>query len=80
MITAEQIRAGLAMLRWSRGKLHEECSVPERTIQRIAEVSGVPKTNAQNLDAIQRALEAAGIDFLDATENHGAGIRFKEPG
>jgi hypothetical protein len=38
---------------------------------------GVPKSTATNLDLIQRALEKAGIEFIE--ENGGGlGVRFKD--
>lgn len=57
MITSEQIRAAMGVLRWSRRELSEITGVHEGTIKRIAENTGVPNTNAQFLVAIQKACE-----------------------
>ena len=46
------------------------------TIQRMESASGVPTGLSKNLEAIERALEKAGVEFID--ENGGGpGVRFK---
>ena len=80
MISSPQIRAALALLGWSRVEFQEATEVPYKTIQKAAEGSGPPRSHASTVVKIQSALEEAGIEFLDATEDHGAGVRFKEPG
>jgi predicted transcriptional regulator len=77
MITAEQIRGARAMLRWTASELADASGVSLPTIQRMEVRRGVPKSTATNLDLIQRALEKAGIEFID--ENGGGpGVRFKD--
>lgn len=65
------------MLKWSRRVLHEKCGVPERTIQRMAEAEGVPNTNAQNVEIVQKCLEAEGVQFISANGG-GVGVRLKD--
>ncbi|WP_086931632.1 hypothetical protein [Agarilytica rhodophyticola] len=56
-ITSEQIRAALGVLKWSRRILSEKSGVNEKTIQRMAEGSGVPNTGAKYIEAVQNAFE-----------------------
>lgn len=65
MITGLQIRMAMAALRWSLDDLAEKSGVSWKTAQRAARPDGIPSTSAQNLDAIERALAGAGIDFSD---------------
>ena len=69
-----QIRAARAVLGWSAEDLARESSVSLRTIRR-AELSDVhTNMTAANEQAIRRALEAAGVEFID--ENGGGpGVR-----
>ena len=76
MITADQIRAARALLRWSAQKLADESGISWRTIQRLESVAGVPSANSLTLLRIQETLEAAGIEFIE--ENGGGpGLRLK---
>ncbi len=78
MITAAQIRAARALLRWSGRKLSEMSGVSPPTIQRMETADGVPASLSKNLEAIERALEKAGVQFID--ENGGGpGVRLKSP-
>jgi transcriptional regulator with XRE-family HTH domain len=80
VITAAQIRAARAMLRWSANKLAEASGVSLPTIQRMETGEGVPKSITRNVDAVQRALERAGILFIDEEDDgQGPGIRRKKP-
>lgn len=79
MVTAEQIRAGRALLRWSAKKLAEESGVSLPTIQRMEAAEGTPGGLAKNLDAIKQALEAAGVHFVDPN-GLGPGVRLRGKG
>jgi transcriptional regulator with XRE-family HTH domain len=79
MITSDQIRAARGLIRWSARQLAEKAGLSLPTIQRIEAADGIPPTSAKPLDAIQRALEAAGIAFVP--ENGGGpGVRFRKSG
>jgi hypothetical protein len=76
-LTSDQLRAGRALVRWSAEDLSRSSSVSLRTIRR-AELAEkvVTMTNANNL-AIRRALEDAGVEFID--ENGGGpGVRLRK--
>jgi hypothetical protein len=72
------MRAARALLRWSALDLALASKVGVATIRRVEVVDGeIPATPA-NEAALRRALEAAGVEFID--ENGGGpGVRLKKP-
>ena len=78
MITGAQMRAARGLLRWSASALAKKADVSLPTIQRMEKVDGVPSAYATNLDAVQKALELAGVEFIPENGS-GAGVRFREP-
>ena len=73
-LTSDQIRAARALLRWSAEDLSHRSSVSLRTIRRAELAEGHTTMTAANDLAVRRALEAAGVDFID--ENGGGpGVR-----
>ena len=73
-ITSEQIRAGRALVRWTIFHLSERSAVGSATIKRIESMAGVPNGRLSTLQAIQTALEAAGVEFV-GTPSDGPGVR-----
>ena len=69
-ITAAQCRAARAMLDWSRDDLAAAARVAKRTV--VDFERGARSPIHSTLDVLRRALEAAGIEFLD-----GDGVRLK---
>jgi transcriptional regulator with XRE-family HTH domain len=61
MISPEQIRAARAMLKWPAKELAEKAVLSVPTVQRIESGADAMGTTIQ---AIEKALEAAGIEFL----------------
>ena len=79
MITAEQIRGGRALLRWSARQLADDSGVSWATVQRMEAADGVPPGRSMSLEQVQRTLERAGIVFIDAEEGVGGpGVRLRE--
>ncbi len=76
MITSAQIRAARALLRWSSNDLANASGVGGATIRRLEVQDGVPGVQVKTLQAIQAALEAAGIEFLGSPEDC-PGVRIK---
>ena len=76
MITSGQIKAARALLGLTAAKLAELSKVGFTTIIRLESFDGVPAGNVKTLDAVQSALEKAGIEFIGTPES-GAGVRWK---
>ena len=79
MITAQQIRAGRALVRWSAQELADGTELGLSTVQRMESGDGIPSASAPNLAKVQAALEGAGVVFLDATGEHGPGVAVRLP-
>jgi transcriptional regulator with XRE-family HTH domain len=69
MIGGAQIRAARALLNWSAGALAEAVGVTRQTIQRLEQHDAVPPSRSQTLDEIQRAFEAAGVEFIGSPDD-----------
>ncbi len=76
MITSAQIRAARAMLDWSREQLSAKSGVGISALMRLESAEGVPSGNIKTFEAVQKAFEKAGIEFLGSPEE-GAGVRWK---
>lgn len=76
MITTEQIRAGRALLRLTVADLSVQAGVGVATIKRLEAVDGIPPAHARTLDALQKALEAAGVEFIGSPDN-APGVRLR---
>jgi hypothetical protein len=75
-LTSIQIRAARAVLRWSAEKLSEQSSISLRTIRRAELAEHQTALTAANDLAVRRALEAAGVEFIDENGG-GAGVRLR---
>ncbi len=76
MLTSHHIRAARGLLRWSARDLAERAGVHLATIQRMEGCEGMIRSTVRSLSQVQRALEAAGVEFLD--DNGGTGVRLKK--
>jgi transcriptional regulator with XRE-family HTH domain len=76
MIEAAQIRAARALLDLSQANLSDMASVSATTIKRLEGATEI-RGAAETLWKIQKALEAAGIEFIPAEEGKGPGVRLK---
>ena len=79
MLTAAQIRAARALLGWSQPALAKASGVSLPTIVRMEGAVGPGRSSAANVDAVRRALETAGVVFLEADDAGaaGPGVRLK---
>ena len=64
------------MLGWSRNRLANEAKIAAGTL--IDFERGARQPYERTLADVQRALEAAGIIFIDADEHGGPGVRLAE--
>lgn len=79
MITAQQIRAARALLKWRAKDLAGHTGLTLRTIQRFESEFGVPDSRTKNLMIVRLVLERAGVDFIDQTEESGPGVKLSDP-
>ena len=79
MLTASQIRAARALVDWSGPELAHAAGLSLPTIRRMESAMGPGRSSAENVEAVQRALEEAGVVFLDAgtVTTGGPGVRLK---
>ncbi|HRE43658.1 MAG TPA: helix-turn-helix domain-containing protein [Terricaulis sp.] len=80
MLTAAQIRAARALLDWSQRQLAEKAKLSVPTIKRMEGALGPERSTEANVEAVRRALETAGVIFLEAksVKDGGAGVRLKK--
>lgn len=64
------------MLKMTADSLARSAGVGLATVRRFELMAGVPSGNARSLEAIQRALEEAGIEFI-GTPDDKPGVRMK---
>lgn len=76
-MTGGQLRAARALLDWSAERLAEVSKIGITTIRRAEGEAGIVRMTAANTDTIRRALEAAGIEFIDPNGG-GPGVRLRE--
>lgn len=77
MITPAQIRAARALIGWKQTDLATAAGVSEMSIKNIER--GITDPRVSTLMAMQRALESAGVVFLDegANRDGGPGVRLR---
>ena len=76
-LTSAQLRAGRALIRWSAEDLARGSAVGLTTIRRAELADSETSMTAANDLAVRRALEAAGVEFID--ENGGGpGVRLRK--
>lgn len=76
MISPEQCRAARALVGMSQDQLASEAKVGNSTVRNFEAGRSIPVTN--NIDAIERALEARGVRFIPENGG-GAGVRMAKP-
>ncbi|MEQ8866508.1 MAG: helix-turn-helix transcriptional regulator [Thalassobaculum sp.] len=76
MFTAPQSRAGRGLIGWSQAELAKAAGVGLSTVRNFEAGRSTPVR--QNLDAIVRALESAGVEFI-SQNGGGPGVRLKQP-
>jgi transcriptional regulator with XRE-family HTH domain len=77
VMTIEQLRAARGLLGWSQSELAARAGLSLPTVKRLEAGFG-PHVSNEARAKLQRAIEAAGIEFID--ENGGGlGLRFRKP-
>ncbi len=75
MMTPAQCRAARGLLRWSQSDLADKAGVSLSTVKDFETEQRNPRGG--NLEAMQQALEAIGVEFIDR-DNGGPGVRMRE--
>lgn len=79
MIDARQIRAARSLLEWSQDELVKRSGLSLTTIRRMEDSAiGPARSSAANLDAVTKALQGAGVQFIPENGG-GAGVRLAKP-
>ncbi len=78
MICPSQIRAARGLLDISQTELARLSEVGLATIKKIENSSSDLRVTVQILLRVQRALEAAGVFFLDQDADRGPGVRLRK--
>ena len=76
-LTGAQIRAARALLRWRAEDLAKNSAVGVATVRRAELSEGETSMTAANDAAVRRALEGAGVEFIDQNGG-GAGVRLRD--
>ena len=77
MITAAQIREARELLQWTPWYLAQVARVRLSVIQKAEASEGDPAITSAHREAIQRALEEAGIEFTNGGE---PGVKLRKQG
>jgi len=75
LITANQIRAARGLLGWTQADLSQQSGLALATVKRMENI-GTARSTTANVQAIKRALEEAGVIFIDPN-GEGAGVRLR---
>ena len=77
MIETAQLKAARALVGMDQRTLAEQSGVSLPTIQRMEKL-GVARSSAGNVDSVMKALEAAGVVFIEPGDGLGAGVRLQQ--
>lgn len=79
VMEGEQIRAARALLGWTAADLAEQSGVSYPTVQRMDATRGQVSGRHETVEAIRKALEARGIQFLESGQvAAGPGVAVRE--
>jgi hypothetical protein len=76
LITSGQIKAARALVGWTARDLAAKAEIGFSTLIRLESADGVPAGNIKTIDAVKKALEEAGIEFIGSSDSQ-AGVRWK---
>jgi hypothetical protein len=77
-LTSGQIRAARAFLRWLAEDLARQSAVGVATIRRAELADNETSMTAPNDSSVRRALEAAGVEFIDENGGDGPGVPLRK--
>ncbi|MGU3664564.1 transcriptional regulator [Methylobacterium sp. A49B] len=69
MLTAEQLRAARALIRWEQSTVAEKAGVSVETVKRLEKLDGpLLSTKTATLHALEAAFQVAGVEFTNGGE------------
>lgn len=74
-MTPEQCRAGRGLLNWTQDDLAQQASVSSVTVRNFENEKSTPQR--ATLEVMRRALESAGVIFVDEN-GEGPGVRLRK--
>ena len=77
MITSGQIKAARALIGWTARDLAAKAEIGFSTLIRLESADGMPSGNIKTIDAVKKALEEAGVEFIGTPDSQ-AGVRWKK--
>ena len=77
-LTSAQIRAARALVRWRAEDLARESAVGVATIRRAELTEAQTSMTTANNLAVRRALEGAGVEFIEEDGSGGPGVRLRK--
>lgn len=78
-VTGEQFRAGRILVGWTAAELGEKAGVSYPTVQRIDATRGAVSGRHSTIEALRKALEGAGVEFLEEGDAaSGPGVAMKK--
>jgi DNA-binding XRE family transcriptional regulator len=76
-LSSAQIRAGRALLKWTADDLAREAALGRNTILRAETADDQTSLTVANDLAVRRALETAGVEFIERNGG-GPGVRLRD--
>lgn len=79
-MTSEQLRAARALIRWEQKDVAEASGVSLPSIKRLETKRGALSAYNSTVEAIRKALESAGVEFIPpgtSSADGGAGVRLR---
>jgi DNA-binding transcriptional regulator YiaG len=76
-VSGRQIAAARTLIGLDQASLAKAASISVQTLRRMEAADGVPGGFANNIVAVIRVLEAAGVEFI-AENGGGAGVRLRK--
>lgn len=78
-LTGPQVRAARGLVGWSQTDLATAAGIGLATVQRLESQDGMLRGMTDTIWKIRKALEEAGIIFIDGDESTGPGVRLSKP-
>jgi predicted transcriptional regulator len=77
MLKPRQLVAARALIGWTRERLAKASGVPAVSIGEFERGETDPRLST--VGKLRRAMEKAGVDFIDATADSGPGVKLRKP-